>query len=91
MVENKSLPGSDPFAYTSLQGIMPYREIILNGYWLSQVIFYFAYALFGDYGLVALRVVLLLSVLFTYIIFARKWEWIIRLAFLCFYSPEGYQ
>jgi hypothetical protein len=50
---------ADPFGLAGAE-ITPGRELILNGYWLSQVFFYFLYQLFGLSGLVIMRIVLLL-------------------------------
>lgn len=73
MVEHKSLLKTDPFCYTSfLNGITPGREMVLNGYWLSQLIFYSLYAAFNNYGLIIIRVFLLLSILLAIYVIGRK-------------------
>ena len=65
MVGNGGFPDQDPFCYPyALYGITPGREVVVKGYWLSQVIFYSSFALAKNYGPLALRVTLLLSVLF---------------------------
>lgn len=60
----KSLPESDPFAYTSLpkDPINPESKrikFILTQYWLAQVIFYWVYYLSGFQGIIYLRAALL--------------------------------
>ncbi len=55
IVEHGSLPATDPFLYT-LPAVLDERQILLlQGYWLAQVIFYFVHAGFGDYGLVLFK------------------------------------
>lgn len=48
MVETQSIPLTDPFTYTA--GQTPW----LNGWWLSQVIFYLLYSTFSPWGASAL-------------------------------------
>lgn len=50
---------TDPFGLAGGQ-ITTGRELILNAYWLSQVLFYGFHQLFGLSGIVALRIILLL-------------------------------
>lgn len=71
IIHHKALLAADPFTFTSGE-ISPYRDTILNSYWLAQVIFYLTHVLSGNYGLIALRVVLLLSGLFASLLIARR-------------------
>lgn len=59
LLENVTFLSSDPFGLAGEQ-ITPGRELILNGYWLSQVIFYSIFQFFGLKGIIALRVILLI-------------------------------
>ncbi len=55
IVEHGALPAADPFLYT-LPAVLDERQtLLLQGYWLAQVIFYFVHAAFGDYGLVLFK------------------------------------
>ena len=49
----------DPFSLAGAD-ITPGREIVLNGYWLAQLLMYLIHEISGDYGLVFLRVLLML-------------------------------
>lgn len=71
IVEHKSLITFDPFSYTS-EHIQPDRRIILNGYWLAQIIYYMAHYMFMNSGLIAFRVILLLLSLISIIIISQK-------------------
>ena len=52
IVEHGTLPTVDPFLYT-LPAVLDDRQtLLLQGYWLAQLIFYFVHGAFGDYGLV---------------------------------------
>ena len=52
IIDHGTLPVADPFLYT-LPAVLDERQILLlQGYWLAQVIFYFVHTAFGDYGLV---------------------------------------
>lgn len=69
IVETGSIPNSDPFSYTSEldenKNLFQEREqFILKQYWLAQVIFYLIYHTFGDIGIIILRCLLLLLVIF---------------------------
>ena len=59
LVQTREFLSADPFGLAGTQ-ITPGRELILNGYWLSQILFYGLHQLFGPVGIVVLRVVLLL-------------------------------
>ena len=55
IVEHSVLPSADPFLYT-LPAVLDERQILLlQGYWLAQVIFYAVHDAFGDYGLVLFK------------------------------------
>jgi hypothetical protein len=67
IVQQRRLPVPDPFAFTTAMGAPAYpeepliRHFNLTHEWLSQVIFYAAYAAAGFGGVVALRMLLLFS------------------------------
>ncbi len=71
IVEHRSLLAADPFSYTSGHD-SSLRAIILNGYWLSQVILYQAHSVFGNYGIIAFRVLVLISILFMVLRIGRR-------------------
>ena len=55
IIEHGTLPTVDPFLYT-LPAVLDERQtLLLQGYWLAQVIFYFVHSAFGDYGLVLFK------------------------------------
>ncbi len=60
IVEQKSLPQSDPFAYTSHEAPTQRKSLILRGYWLAQVIFYKVFTLWSLKGIIMLRSFLML-------------------------------
>ena len=60
IVETGALPEKDPFSYTSEldenKNLFPEREsFLLKQYWLSQIVFYMIYRLFGDAGIIIFR------------------------------------
>ncbi|MDQ7787191.1 MAG: hypothetical protein RDU01_06245 [Thermodesulfovibrionales bacterium] len=62
--QNRMLPETDPFAYTSTQKdpLDPESKrihFVLTQYWLAQVLFYWIYSLFGLQGIIYLRAALL--------------------------------
>jgi hypothetical protein len=68
--ENGALPDSDPFTYT--QAVNPdaqpglhshdyWQRLILQGYWLAQLLFFAVYTAFGPWGLVVLKALLFLT------------------------------
>jgi hypothetical protein len=71
IVQNKALLEVDPFSYTS-EPISPHRVTLLNGYWLAQVVFYLSYLVSGNYGVIALRVLILISGLFVSLLIALR-------------------
>jgi hypothetical protein len=65
IVENQSLPQNDPFSYTVNDTIPSERErVILKGNWISELIFYEVYRTWDVKGIVILRALLLVCVLF---------------------------
>lgn len=67
ILENNSLPSSDPFSVFSAQNKIR-TDIVLKGQWLGQVILYKIYNYFSDDGLVIFRSLLLSAfLLLTYI------------------------
>jgi hypothetical protein len=67
IIENNSLPESDPFAYTAHSEPTIMKTVILKGNWLSQSIFYMVYTQWDLKGIVTLRALLL--VVFLLLIF----------------------
>lgn len=64
MVHNRELLTFDPFAFTS-DGVASIREkLILQGYWLWQVLFYSVYSVLGFSGITLLEGATLVSLLF---------------------------
>ncbi len=64
IVEHGVLPTTDPFLYT-LPAVLDERQtLLLQGYWLAQIIFYFVHGAFGDYGLVLFKAGLFTAVYF---------------------------
>lgn len=66
--ENRLIPQSDPFSFTSKvtenKNLYPEREgFILRQYWLAQVVFYLIFEKIGPGGIVILRNIILLSCL----------------------------
>lgn len=56
--EHHALPSNDPFTYT-LSGVLDGRQrLILQGYWLAQLLFFVVHAIFGMWGLVILKAAL---------------------------------
>lgn len=72
IVENRSLPQSDPFSYTSHQEPTTKKSMILKGYWLSQAIFYKVYSQWDLKGIIILRSLLLLGYLLLIFLAVRK-------------------
>lgn len=64
IVENRSLPQSDPFSYTSHAAPSERKSIILKGNWLAEVIFYKIYSAWDLKGIIILRALLMLLFLF---------------------------
>jgi hypothetical protein len=72
IVENRSLPQSDPFSYTSHEEPATKKSLILKGYWLSQVIFYKVYSQWDLKGIIILRSLLLMGYLLLIFLAVRK-------------------
>ena len=53
--EHGALPTADPFLYTLPATLDERQTLLLQGYWLAQVIFYFVHRTFGDIGLVLFK------------------------------------
>lgn len=53
--QDKSLPATDPFSFTTPATLTSRQHFILTSYWASQVIYYFIYAAAGMNGIVLLR------------------------------------
>ena len=59
--EHGALPGSDPFTYTIGDTLDARQRLILQGYWLAQLLFFAAHAAFGPWGLVVLKAALFVT------------------------------
>ena len=59
--ENGALPESDPFTYTIGDVLDTRQRLLLQGYWLAQLIFFSVYAVFGPWGLVVLKAALFVT------------------------------
>lgn len=68
--EHGALPDNDPFTYTQavsldaqsgLQSPAYWQHLILQGYWLAQLLFFAVYAACGPWGLVVLKAVLFVT------------------------------
>ncbi|MFZ5523910.1 MAG: tetratricopeptide repeat protein [Pseudomonadota bacterium] len=68
--EHGALPDSDPFTYTQAGSLdaQPglhfqdyWQSLILQGYWLAQLLFFAVYVAFGPWGLVVLKAVLFVT------------------------------
>jgi len=59
--EHGALPDNDPFTYTLGDTLDTRQQLILQGYWLAQLLFYVAYALFGPWGLIVLKAALFVT------------------------------
>jgi len=68
IVKNLSIPSRDPFSFTTYENLREDEEsrirYILSQYWLSQVLFYLAFMTAGIKGIIILRMLLLVSILF---------------------------
>lgn len=63
--EHSALPGEDPFAYTTTPGPEPRKTLLLQGYWLAQVIFYLVQKHTGFYGIIAFKAFLFSAVFYS--------------------------
>lgn len=55
IVEHRSLPTADPFLYTLGESLDQRQMLLLQGYWLAQVVFYAIHAAFGAWGLILFK------------------------------------
>lgn len=69
IIDNKTLPEADPFSFTSPEIRTTREKFILTSYWLSQVVYYLLYSLLGYPGIMLLRVLIALSIM--YFLFKR--------------------
>lgn len=68
IVENRHLPETDPFSFTSgleeNKNLIPEREsFILKQYWISQIIFFFIYQIFDCGGIIIFRTFVFLLII----------------------------
>ena len=59
--EHGALPDSDPFTYTIGDSLDARQRLILQGYWLAQLLFFAVHAAFGPWGLVILKAALFVT------------------------------
>ena len=59
--EHGALPDSDPFTYTTGDTLDARQRLILQGYWLAQLLFFAVHAAFGPWGLVILKAALFVT------------------------------
>jgi hypothetical protein len=71
IVQNKALPASDPFSYTTPSDNVNVHAV-LTRYWISQALFYCSYAVAGWNGIVLVRFPIF--ALIVYFIYRRKGE-----------------
>lgn len=64
IIDNSSLPQNDPFSFTSSDTPSKRKTAILQGNWLSEVIFYKVYSRWDLKGIIILRALLLVCFLF---------------------------
>jgi hypothetical protein len=64
IVENQSLPQNDPFLYTTSDTPSERKSFILKGYWLAQVIFYKVYSVWNLKGIIVLRAIFFVALLY---------------------------
>lgn len=69
IVDNKTLPEADPFSFTTPEIRTTREKFILTSYWLSQVLYYSLYSILGYPGILLLRVIIALSII--YFLFKR--------------------
>ncbi len=62
--EHGALPDDDPFTYTLSDGIDTRQQLILQSYWLAQLLFYGVYKMFGPWGLIFLKAALFITLYF---------------------------
>jgi hypothetical protein len=72
IVENGSLPESDPFSYTASDIEIERKPVILKGYWLSQIIFYAIYSVWSLKGIIIFRSLFMIITLFFIFMTIRK-------------------
>jgi hypothetical protein len=87
--ENKKISGSDPFSFASDINVTRWTSPVLKNYWLSQVIFYLAFKLFGYHGIIMLRVLIFISI-YTVIIFYCKKKKILPVLVVVLISLAGW-
>lgn len=64
ILENKALPWVDPFSYSTLPFESSREKFILTSYWLTQVIYYSLYLFSGYWGIIALRFLIFLLIVY---------------------------
>jgi hypothetical protein len=64
ILEHNALPKGDPFAYTTNPAPDPRKNLLLQGYWLAQVIFYFVQNHTGFQGIIIFKAVLFSALFF---------------------------
>lgn len=72
ILKHRAVPSSDPFAFTSVPPPTERETTILRGYWLSQVIVYVFWKIFGFAGVVILRMAVFMSLLVIFLFWFKK-------------------
>lgn len=62
--ENRQLPSTDIFSYTTPQNLSIMGQIILTAYWLSQTLYYLLYLFGGMKGIVLMRCLIAAALLY---------------------------
>jgi hypothetical protein len=74
IVEKMQLPIGDLFNFTRASDISPTYIFLLKGYWLAQVVWYLAYKLAGEIGLIVVRAVTLALIPALVLLSCRRWR-----------------
>ena len=64
IVEHHAIPYTDPFSFTT-SSTSSHVHFVLSGYWLSQVLYYAMYYIFGWNGIILLRFLIMLALIYS--------------------------
>lgn len=62
ITHSRALLAGDPFTFIAAAEMDPERSFLLNSYWLAQILMYASYMLGGLSGLIAVKIVVLLTI-----------------------------
>jgi hypothetical protein len=65
ILEHNALPKEDPFAYSTTPGLDPLKKLLLQGYWLAQVIFYLLQKHTGFQGIIVFKAILFSAIFYS--------------------------